>query len=202
MTIITENTTAKGTARISISAVALNELLEGAMTHSSKDKSLPVLNSVILKADKENLVAFATDRYRLIEGKIPLTEGQELPLSIILLDDVKKIVAMIKKVKVGEVIITREADRITASYLDQEVSFRAYEGTPPPYDHLFPTGEPTPLPEIAFNPTFFADYGKISGKSQAIVRVYFHGKNKPIGIGLNGERVTWRALLMPMRVVE
>lgn len=197
-----EQSTAKDTARISISAVALNELLEGAMTHSGKDKGLPVLNSVILTATEGELVAFATDRFRLIEGKIPLTEGEELGQSILLLDDVKKILTMIKKVKVGEVSISREGDRITASYLDQEVSFRAYDGNPPPYTHLFPTEESvTPLPEVMFNPSFFADYAKIGGKKEG-VKITFHGKGKPMTIGLHGERVKWRALLMPMRIVE
>lgn len=197
-----EQSTAKNTARIYISAVALNELLEGAMTHSGKDKGLPVLNSVILTAAEGELVAFATDRFRLIEGKIPLTEGEELAQSILLLDDVKKILAMIKKVKVGEVLISREGDRITVSYLDQEVSFRAYDGNPPPYTHLFPAEESvTPLPEVMFNPSFFADYAKIGGKKEG-VKITFHGKGKPMVIGLHGERVKWRALLMPMRIVE
>lgn len=199
---VLEQSTAKDTARISISAVALNELLEGAMTHSGKDKGLPVLNSVILTATEGELVAFATDRFRLIEGKIPLTEGEELGQSILLLDDVKKILTMIKKVKVGEVSISREGDRITASYLDQEVSFRTYDGNPPPYTHLFPTEESvTPLPEVMFNPSFFADYAKIGGKKEG-VKITFHGKGKPMTIGLHGERVKWRALLMPMRIVE
>lgn len=199
---VQEENAAKVTAKVSISAVALTELLEGAMTHSGKDKSLPVLNSIIINASEGELLAFATDRFRLIEGKIPLTEGEELAQSILLLDDVKKILAMIKKVKIGEVSISREADRITASCLDQEVSFRAYDGNPPPYSHLFPTEESvTPLPDVMFSPSFFADYAKIGGKREG-VKITFHGKGKPMTIGLHGERVKWRGLLMPMRIVE
>jgi len=57
------------------------------------------------------------------------------------------------------------------------------------------------MPHVSFNPSFFADYGKIAGKrGQVTVRQY--GENKAFEIVLGGdlEKVTWRALLMPMRV--
>jgi DNA polymerase III sliding clamp (beta) subunit (PCNA family) len=56
------------------------------------------------------------------------------------------------------------------------------------------------LGEVAFNPAYFADYAKIAGKGNA-VRVEFTGDRKPIIIHLPVTKVTWRALLMPMRVI-
>lgn len=53
---------------------------------------------------------------------------------------------------------------------------------------------------ISFNPTFMADYAKIVGKGKAI-KVEFTGEGKPMVIVLGGDKVEWRALLMPMRVI-
>jgi hypothetical protein len=43
-----------------------------------------------------------------------------------------------------------------------------------------------------------ADYAKIAGKGQAI-KIYFTGNNKPMRVRITGDKITWRALLMPMR---
>jgi hypothetical protein len=76
---------------------------------------------------------------------------------------------------------------------------------PPSFDDLFAKGEPTPMGEIAFNPAFMADYAKINGKSKSNqvnpVKLQFRGANSPIHIALVGDKVKWRALLMPMRIV-
>jgi hypothetical protein len=52
---------------------------------------------------------------------------------------------------------------------------------------------------IAINPAYMADYAKIVGKGNA-VKLEFRGAGMPIHIGLTGQAVTWRALLMPMRI--
>jgi hypothetical protein len=72
---------------------------------------------------------------------------------------------------------------------------------PPSFDDLLNKGEVTALDTIAFNPVFFADYAKIVGKGVQ-VKVTFNGENKPITIGLVGDKVEWRALLMPMRYTD
>jgi hypothetical protein len=53
---------------------------------------------------------------------------------------------------------------------------------------------------VSFNPALFADYAKIIGKSNGI-KVTFIAKGKPMLIGLAGDKVAWRALLMPMRII-
>ena len=86
MTTVQENKILTDT--VEVENAALIELLEGASTHSSKDKSLYSLNSVQLEgAGAGYLVARATDRYRLIEGKIEVEHGQ-LSKSLISLADV------------------------------------------------------------------------------------------------------------------
>jgi hypothetical protein len=46
-----------------------------------------------------------------------------------------------------------------------------------------------------------ADYAKIAGKGQAI-KVYFTGEGKPMRVRITGDKISWRALLMPMRYTD
>ena len=179
---------------------ALVELLEGASTHATKDKSLLALNSVQLEgAGAGYLVARATDRYRLIEGKIEVEHGQ-LTKSLISLSDVKRVIELAKSNKLSKVTLNRIGDLLTVSVSGSSITVQLLEANyPATFDDLLNKSEREPLGEIAFNPALFADYAKIAGKGNA-VRVEFMGKGKPMMIHLPVTKVEWRALLMPMRV--
>jgi DNA polymerase III sliding clamp (beta) subunit (PCNA family) len=180
---------------------ALVELLEGASTHASKDKSLYALNSVQLEGEGAGyLVARATDRYRLIEGKIEVEHGQ-LSKSLLSLSDVKRVIELAKSNKVSRVTLNRIGDLLTVSVSGSSITVQLLEANyPATFDDLLNKSEREPLGEIAFNPALFADYGKIAGKGNA-VRVEFMGKGKPMMIHLPVTKVEWRALLMPMRTI-
>ena len=180
---------------------ALVELLEGASTHSSKDKSLYALNSVQLEGEGAGyLVARATDRYRLIEGKIEVEHGQ-LSKSLISLADVKRVIELCKSNKLSRVTLNRIGDLLTVSVTGSSITVQLLDANyPATFDDLLNKSEREPLGEIAFNPALFADYGKIAGKNNP-VRVEFTGKGKPMIIHLPITKVEWRALLMPMRTI-
>jgi DNA polymerase III sliding clamp (beta) subunit (PCNA family) len=180
---------------------ALVELLEGAGTHSSKDKSLYALNSVQLESEGAGyLVARATDRYRLIEGKIEIESGS-LSKSLLSLSDVKRVIELAKSNKVSRVTLNRIGDLLTVSVRGSSITVQLLDANyPATFDDLLNKSEREPLGEIAFNPLLFADYGKIAGKGNP-VRVEFMGKGKPMIIHLPITKVEWRALLMPMRVI-
>jgi DNA polymerase III sliding clamp (beta) subunit (PCNA family) len=180
---------------------ALVELLEGVSTHSSKDKSLYALNSVQLEGKGDGyLVARATDRYRLIEGKIEVEHGQLSP-SLISLVDVKRVIELAKSNKVSRITFNRIGDLLTVSVTGSSITVQLLNANyPASFDDLLSKSEREPLGEIAFNPALFADYGKIAGKGNA-VRVEFMGKGKPMIIHLPVTKVEWRALLMPMRTI-
>jgi DNA polymerase III sliding clamp (beta) subunit (PCNA family) len=189
------------TDSVEVSAVALIELLEGTSTHSSKDKSLRALNSVQLESVSGYLLARATDRYRLIEGRIELESG-DLSTTLVSFDDVKRVIAIAKEGKIsGKVSLARIGDLLTVSINGSAITLTVLEANyPASFDDLLNKSEREPLGEIAFNPALFADYGKIAGKGNA-VRVEFTGKGKPMIIHLPVTKVEWRALLMPMRVI-
>lgn len=199
------STQEKTIANASLEAKAFHALLSGALTHSGKDESLPRLFGVYLWREGGKIKAVATDRYRLIVGEIESEgEGESSPVRLAY-DDAKALVSTLSKEKKGfsRVEITLAGDILSAKVGASSLTFTTYADELPPYAHLFPQegAEPMAMPHVSFNPSFFADYGKIAGKkAQVIVRQY--GENKAFEIVLDGdlEKVTWRALLMPMRV--
>ena len=187
---------------------ALSELLTGASTHAGKDKALPTLNAVLVKGEGGRISATASDRYRLIEGTIA-GEG-ELNASLIPLDDVKRILALLKgegaKVDSLPVTLTRLGDVLTVSVRGNSISATLCDGKFPDTDHLLtppfnPSGSDLGVTDtVSFNPALFADYAKVAGKGKPVT-ITFTGKGKLMLIGLGGEKVEWRAALMPMRIV-
>ena len=183
---------------LEVEGESLRELLEGAITHTHKDKDLPALNAVMLEGEGGYLTARATDRYRLIVGKIEVMEG-ELTASLVSLTDIKRIVALAKEGKISnKVTFNRIGDLLTVSAGGNSLTLTIVEANYPSFNDIFNKGEVTALDTIAFNPAFFSDYSKIVGKGVQ-VKVTFNGENKPITIGLLGDKVEWKALLMPMR---
>lgn len=194
------------TDTLTVSAVALVELLEGASTHADKGKSaVRALSSVEIRGEGGRLIARATDRYRGIEGEIE-GEGGDLAPSLIALDDVKRVIALSKDSKLARLTFNRIGNLLTVSVSGSAITIELLnENYPPSFDNLFAMGEPTPMGEIAFNPAYMADYSKINAKSKAYgvspVKLQFRGAGMPIHIILVGDKVKWRALLMPMRVI-
>lgn len=196
-TIMKESTT----DTVTVSAIALLELLEGASTHADKGKnSLRALASVQIKGEGGRLSARATDRFRAIEGEIE-GEGADLAPSLISLDDIKRVISLAKDSKLARITLTRVANLLTVSVSGSAITIQLLDDNyPPNFDDLFNKGEITPMDKVSFNPALMADYGKIVGKGNAIT-VEFKGERMPMTIGLKGERVIWRALLMPMKII-
>jgi DNA polymerase III sliding clamp (beta) subunit (PCNA family) len=183
---------------VEVEGESLLTLLEGVSTHASKDKSLPTLNAVEILASEGVLFATATDRYRLIEGTLHSLDGR-LDVSLVSLEDIKKVITLVKSHKLHRVQLSRIGDTLTVSSLGDAITFTLLEGKYPPTEELFlkSEGEPVAVEGMAFNPAFMADYAKIAGKGEGI-KVYFNGDKMPMRVRITGNKVTWRALLMPM----
>jgi DNA polymerase III sliding clamp (beta) subunit (PCNA family) len=201
-TIEREGAVYTGLNYVEIEGEILLEILEGVSTHASKDKSLRTLNAVQIEGAGGDLIARSTDRYRLIEGAVRYREG-DLEVSLISLDDIKKVLTLLKAHKAHLINITRIGDALTVSALGDAVTFSLVDGNYPPMQDLLAKseGEPVAVKGVAFNPAFIADYAKIAGKG-APVKVYFTGEGKPMRVRITGDKITWRALLMPMRYVD
>lgn len=183
---------------VEVEGESLLTLLEGVSSHASKEKSLPTLNAVQIEGAGGDLIARATDRYRLIEGAVRYSDGGIDP-SLVSLDDIKKIITLLKSHKAHLVNIHRVGNALTVSSLGDAITFTLIDGNYPPMQQLLSDseGEPSAVEGVAFNPAFMADYAKIAGKGNAI-KIYFTGKNKPMRVRITGDDITWRALLMPM----
>jgi DNA polymerase III sliding clamp (beta) subunit (PCNA family) len=187
---------------VELEGESLLELLEGVSSHADKDKGRPTLNAVQIENEGGLFKAKATDRYRLIEGSLPTLDGRLEP-SLIPLYDIKRVIALCKDHKANLVQFSRIGDTITASSLGDTITFTLLAGTFPPTEELFSKseGEPVAVEGVAFNPALMADYAKIAGKKAAI-KLYFTGEGKPMRVRITGDKIIWRALLMPMRYTD
>ena len=191
-----------GLNNIEVSGELLLELLEGVSTHASKEKQLITLNAVQIEGEGGILTARATDRYRLIEGDVRSLDGQFDP-ALISLEDIKRIITLLKSHKGHVISLTRLGNALTVSALGDAVTFTLLEGNYPAFSELLSKaeGEPAGVESVAFNPAFMADYGKIAGKRNG-VKVHFTGDKRPMRVQINSNTITWKALLMPMRFID
>jgi DNA polymerase III sliding clamp (beta) subunit (PCNA family) len=207
MDTMTENKSEQTSAGESLSFIELEgeqllTLLEGVSTHAGRDKSLPALNAVEIEGGGGAFTARATDRYRLIDGQARALDGS-LDKALVSLDDIKRIITLLKGHKGHLVSITRLGNALSVSSLGNVATFNLVEGTFPPVEDLFAKSEaePSPVEGVAFNPALMADYAKIAGKGAAI-KLYFTGEGKPMRVRITGDKIIWRALLMPMRYTD
>ena len=189
---------------VSVKASDLLDLLTGAAIAAHPKSDLESLNGVRLEIKGDKLVAFATDRYRLLVGELE-SEG-ELTNSLIPLADIKRINAALKALDKADlsrelVSLTRAGDILTVAIKGSTLTVIIPEGqTPPPYEHLF-TGEPAAISEIQLNADYLAAFAKVPGGGKAGQRFTFTGERKPIKVMIPHDNINWRGLLMPMRTV-
>jgi DNA polymerase III sliding clamp (beta) subunit (PCNA family) len=188
---------------LTISAGDLADLLSGTSVAMDKSKdSISRLNSVYLSATGGKVIVKASDRYRLIAGEITVAGESDLGECQIRANDVKNILASIKANKLaGEITLTRAGDSLSVAIGGTSLTIYLGGETFPPYAHLL-VGESVPVAGISFNATYMADFGKVpcSHKGGQLV-VEFMGENKPIKVTIPHAKITWTALLMPMRVI-
>jgi hypothetical protein len=197
---------------VSVKANDLLDLLTGAAIAAHSKSDLPTLNGVRLEIKGGKLVAFATDRYRLLVGELE-SEG-DLTDSLIPLADIKRIITALKALDKGDlsrelVSLTRAGDILTVAIKGSTLSVNIPGGqTPPPYEHLF-AGEPAAISEIQLNADYLAAFAKVPGGGKAGQRFIFTGSStvagkvivKPIKVIIPHDSINWRGLLMPMRMV-
>ena len=185
----------------SITAIAsdIADLLTGASVAADKGKlALDSLAAVYLSATGGTITATASDRYRLIAGALA-GEG-ELSQTAIRLTDLKNILAAIKSEKVSrDITFTRAGDSLSVAIGGTSLSISLGTGKFPPYEHLL-EGDNAAVERVSFNPSFMADFSKVpcSHKGGQLI-VEFLGEKKPMKVTIPHDKITWAALLMPMR---
>ena len=188
---------------ITAKAGDIADLLTGASVAADKGKNaVDTLAAVYLSATGGTITAAASDRYRLIAGEMA-GEGELAP-SAIRVGDVKNILAAIKSDKVaGEVTFTRAADSLSVAIGGTSLTIQLGSGVFPPYKHLIPN-EIVAVEGISFNPAYMADFNKVpcSNMAGTMLTMEFSGERKPIKVTIPHDKITWAALLMPMRAIK
>jgi DNA polymerase III sliding clamp (beta) subunit (PCNA family) len=111
------------------------------------------------------------------------------------------VISLAKDNRYGSITLTRVGDLLTVSINGSAITLQLLsENYPKTFNDLLNEEKRDNLGVISFNPSFMADYAKIVGKGKAI-KVEFIGENKPMIVILTGEKVEWKALLMPMRII-
>ena len=206
-------TSATITGHFTMNATLLDDLLSGALIAAGKDKALPLLTCVELSSHDGQIVAAATDRYRLFIGKVshaiiekdnPVEKIDDFKI-LILREDIAKIKNLIKPLTGKRAINPRvtfwlEGDKVTVNTIDGNVSFLSWQGNFPAYEHLIPTTF-EPSDEIGVNPAFLGDLAKVPGIDKTIpLIIRTSGSRKPLLCETRAGDIQWQLLLMPMRV--
>jgi len=181
------------------------DLLTGASVAADKGKNaVDSLAAVYLSATGGTITAAASDRYRLIAGEMAGEGESELAPSAIRLGDLKNILAAIKSEKVsGEITFTRAADSLSVAIGGTSLTIQLGSGVFPPYKHLIPN-EIVAVEGISFNPAYMADFNKVpcSNMRGTMLTMEFSGDRKPIKVTIPHDKITWEAILMPMRAIK
>ena len=185
---------------ITAKSADIADLLSGAAIAADKGKNaIDSLAAVYLSATGGTITAAASDRYRLVAGEL---EGEsELSPCAIRIGDLKNILAAIKSEKVArEITFTRAGDSLSVAIGGTSLTVQLGTGVFPPYKHLIPS-ESVAVEGISFNPSFMADFAKVptSNKAGTMLTMQFSGERKPIKVTIPHDKITWAALLMPMR---
>lgn len=189
---------------VSVGAPALMELLTGAGIHAHAKADLPALNSIKIKESAGELIAEATDRYRLVRGSIPVflveNESGTLTDTIISLADSKRIIALAKGLdKRAAITLTRSGDILSVSSGGSSITLSVLESYFPDFKPILePTEEPAALTSIHFNPKYYGDLAKLAGKAGVLI-TFGASDRKPMHFKITGESVKWHGAIMPMK---
>ena len=189
--------------KINLPAGDLLDLLSGAIIATGKDSALPTLTGINLVSDGETLTATATDRYRLITGKVKASGS---PFTALLQNtDAAKVITALKPITKRKDPRTISLELGTNELLvitpESTFTFRLLDGTFPPFEHLL-TNEPADSGKMAFNCAFLGDFAKIptGAKSGQVPVIFtFHGNSKLVTFTVAHDSIEWRGGIMPMR---
>lgn len=192
-----------------LKASDLRDLLIGASVAAYAKEDLRKLNAVYLSSEGGELIAVASDRYRLIEGRLASIKGISdfAPIGVSL-GNLKALIAALKDIKssrfhdpeltlsitlAGDILVSLEGNHYTLSNIGEQF---------PPYNQLFQVVA-APIDAINFNPKFMADFAKVphDQKISPMLKCIFNG-NKHMKVEISHASIKWTALLMPMRMRE
>lgn len=202
------NTMTDTLATITVKADTLRDLLTGALVAADKSKSaISKLGSVYVGISGGKITATATDRYRLVSGAADI-DAQDMDTVSLLVADVKRILTLIKESKYAqEITITRAGSSLSVAAAGNSLTIHTLGDTLPEIETLL-NKQTADLSGLSLNATYLGDFAKVpsSAKDSQIFLEFtasdFQGSimATQIKITVPHDTISWRCLLMPMRV--
>lgn len=188
-----------------VDTAALLGLLTDIARTASTDDVMPMINGVLLHTASHDktpvLVATSTDRFHLGQAHIECTGG--IPESFVRLDDIKRLIAVLKPLAHGESLLEiSAADNALAFNVDgMAMTLPTSEELPkwPKIGPLFSTDRNSAEQHTAIAPRLMATMTAVAKARGESLRIQFQGANRPV-IVLIGD--AYRALVMPVRVSD
>lgn len=214
----TAETTVPTVPSILIPVGVLRDLVSAAVA-AGKDDTLPTLTGVRLEWGSDGVRAVATDRYRLA---VVTWDGKAHGVAGSMLDGIpdgdalvpaRDLVAYVKGlpkprkndrqwtgVRVRPLGYAVQFTCITVDGAELSRTIPTLEGQYPKWESLMPSEFTGTDGAVAMNPGYVADVARMPLERNDSVRVEFNGPTRPmVWSGGNGQ-VTWRYLLMPVRI--
>lgn len=111
--------------------------LKSVMYSSSVSTIRPVLSSVLLLSEDDNVVFVATDSFRLSEKKINVKKHKEFNQILIPFKNTVEIIRVLEDIK-DDVEVFLNENQIAFSYKDLYITSRVIDGTFPDYKQIIP----------------------------------------------------------------
>ena len=217
MTIIEASTQ---TASLTLPAHVLRDLLTGALLAASRDTTMPVLSAVHLawevapeRGDNLDgaLIATATDRYRMNEGRTQCAApcAGEALVSRADVDALAKTLPRAGRIASldADATMTLDGDALVVTVGGNIRRLELIEGDYPKVGELWPDPDKaSPVAAVSLNPALVADIAKIPLGRKGLTYwrwTFFTGERGPKPVlaepapGSEHDRIAWRALVMP-----
>lgn len=215
MTDIIEHETVEELAVVpgfTVAAHTLRDMLTAGLLAAGKDNTLPTLASVRLEWDRHELRVVATDRYRLMVATANTDERNRYVNAgdgevLINHKDAADLVKALPKVNRNGAHELVRVSVVAGSVLIDgngwSRSLTVLIGEFPKYRTFIPT-EFAPVDNVAYNPKFLADIGKIPVDKGTPVRFRFVSETRPMVALLDGANGVseYMYMLMPVRIAK
>lgn len=202
-------TTNELTQTLTVGVGELTDLLTGALVSADKSKqAISRLGSVYLSYSGGEIKVQATDRYALVIGRLHIGADHNLDEIQILVNDVKRILTLMKESKRADspITLTRIGDLLTVYTVNSSITVHLMGEKFPDVSHVFK--ESAPIDSLSLSAIRLGAFAKVPSNSKdaqinlEFTSVTVGGVTTPsaIKIKVPHDTISWECALMPMRI--
>jgi DNA polymerase III sliding clamp (beta) subunit (PCNA family) len=184
---------------VQIEGKLFRELLQGAVTCTSKDRTLPLLCGVCISVTEGLLTVRATDRYRAIIGVLPVKHDGDFTV-LIDRNDATRLFKTLAKIVV-DVAVTAEEDELSVSWPGDKFTCELAHGTFPPLERLAAKeAGPSITKPLAFNAKYLATMSEVPNPRTLPWHLSYGENGSMLGIQVSESGPAWTFILAAMKV--